>query len=140
MGLVADFRKFAFKGSVVDLAVGVVLGVAFGSVVTAVVGDVIMPLVSLALPSGDWRKSALLLRRGVTPADDVTLKYGDLLGAVLNFLIIALVLFVIVSRVLRAFERSRPVVATKDCPECREPVKLDARRCKHCCASIVDPA
>ena len=138
MAFIEDFKKFAFKGNVIDLAVGVVIGGAFGKIVSALVADLFMPLVALVLPSGDWRNSGLVLRRAVDPKDDVAIKYGDLFGAVLDFLVIALVLYIIVSRVIKAAEgrltRSKPPEAptTKECPFCCEAVPIKATRCKFC--------
>src|SRR4051812_8911931 len=99
MSFFADFKKFAFKGNVIDLAVGVVIGAAFAKIVSALVADFIMPLVALVMPSGDWRSSGIVLRHAADPKDNVILKYGDFLGAVLDFLLVALVLFVVVSRI-----------------------------------------
>jgi large conductance mechanosensitive channel len=138
MAFIEDFKKFAFKGNVIDLAVGVVIGGAFGKIVSALVADVIMPVVALVLPSGDWRANGLALRHAPDPKDDVVIKYGDFFGAVLDFIIIALVLFVVVSRLLKAAEgrlaRSKPPEAptTKECPFCCEAVPLKATRCKFC--------
>src|SRR4029079_998986 len=98
MAIWEDFKKFAFKGNVVDLAVGVVIGAAFGKIVSALVADLVMPLVSLILPTGDWRDHGMVLRHAENVKDDVVLKYGDFLGAILDFFVVALALFVIVSR------------------------------------------
>ena len=138
MSLMADFKKFAFKGNVVDLAVGVVIGAAFSKIVSALVADIIMPLVALAMPSGDWRASGMVLRSGATPKEDVVLQYGDLLGAVLDFFIIAFVLFLIVSKIIKAaeskFKAPEPETgpAAKECPFCLETVPAKATRCKAC--------
>src|SRR6266404_7222953 len=83
ISLFEDFKKFAFKGNVVDLAVGVIIGAAFGKIVTAVVGDFIMPIVALLMPAGEWRDNGIVLRQGATPKDAVIIKYGDFLGSVL---------------------------------------------------------
>ena len=104
MALIEDFKKFAFKGNVVDLAVGVIIGAAFQKIVTAMVADLIMPVVSLILPSGDWRDSSLVLKLADNPKDNVAIKYGDFFGNVLDFLIVAFVLFLIVSRIIKAAE------------------------------------
>src|SRR6478752_5980385 len=104
MAFFEDFKKFAFKGNVVDLAVGVVIGGAFGKIVTAVVADLVMPLVSLVLPSGDWRTSGIVLRTAADPKDNVVLKYGDFVGAVLDFFVVALALYFIVSKLIKAAE------------------------------------
>ena len=135
MPFLEDFKKFAFKGNVVDLAVGVVIGAAFGKIVSALVADVFMPLVALVLPSGDWRANGLVLREATDPKDNVIIKYGDLAGAVLDFLVIALVLFIVVSRILKAAEGRllKPEAATtKECPFCCEAVPIKATRCKFC--------
>src|SRR6188472_479799 len=102
MSLMADFKKFAFKGNVVDLAVGVVIGAAFAKIVSALVADLVMPVVALVMPSGDWRTSGYLLRKAADSKDDVVLKYGDFLGAIVDFLLVALVLFLVVSKIVKA--------------------------------------
>jgi len=104
MAFIDDFKKFAFKGNVIDLAVGVVIGAAFGKIVSALVADLVMPVVSLVLPSGDWRTAGLVLRTAADPKDNVVLKYGDFLGAVLDFFVVAVALFLIVSRIIKAAE------------------------------------
>src|SRR5262245_29966064 len=142
MAFVEDFKKFAFKGNVVDLAVGVVIGGAFGKIVSALVSDLVMPLVALALPSGDWRKSGLVLKTAADPKDNVVLNYGDFVGAVLDFFVVALVLFIIVSRIIKAAEtrlhkpadEAPPVV--RECPACCETVPIKATRCKYCTSEL----
>ena len=136
-----DFKKFAFKGNVVDLAVGVVIGAAFGKIVASLVADFIMPIVALAMPSGDWRKSGWVLRAAADPKDNVVMQYGDFLGAVLDFLIVALVLYLIVSKVIKAAEGKlvKPKAAevtTKECTFCLETIPLKATRCKACTSQL----
>src|SRR6185503_7785440 len=125
MAFIDDFKKFAFKGNVVDLAVGVVIGGAFGKIVSAVVADLVMPIVGLVLPGGDWRTSGFVLRAATDPKDNVVLKYGDFLGQILDFFVVALALFIIVSRIIKAAEGklSKPGDAppvVKECPACCE--------------------
>src|SRR5688572_21712028 len=141
MSLLDDFKKFAFKGNVVDLAVGVVIGAAFGKIVSALVADLVMPIVSLVLPSGDWRTSGLILREAADPKDNVVLKYGDFIGAVLDFFVVALVLFIVVSRIIKAAEGrlAKPAdgpPAIKECPACCETIPAKATRCKFCTSSL----
>lgn len=130
-----EFKSFALKGNVVDLAVAVVIGGAFGKIVSALVADVIMPLVSLVLPDGNWRSHALVLRHAADPKNDVVLHWGDLVGDVLDFLVVALVLFVAVQKILRA-RREPAAPTTKDCPYCLEKVPLAATRCRACTSII----
>lgn len=142
MSFFADFRKFAFRGNVLDLAVGVVIGGAFGRVVTATVEDAVMPVVSLVMPGGNWRNRGIVLRHAQDASENVTLGYGHLLGATLDFFIIALVLFVIVSRVMRAAEArllgasEAPGGPTPRCPSCKETIQAGATRCPHCTSSL----
>lgn len=142
MAFIEDFKKFAFKGNVVDLAVGVVIGGAFGKIVSALVADLVMPIVALVLPSGDWRTAGLVLKRAEKPADNVVLKYGDFIGSVLDFFVVALVLFLIVSRIIKAAEGrlhkadepAAPIV--KECPACCETIPAKATRCKFCTSEL----
>ena len=139
MALVEDFKKFAFKGNVVDLAVGVIIGGAFGKIVSALVADLVMPLVALVLPSGDWRAAGVVLRHAATPKDDVVLKWGDFFGTVLDFLVVAIVLFVVVSKMIKAAEARlvKPAEATtRECPFCVETIPVKATRCKACTSEL----
>jgi large conductance mechanosensitive channel len=140
MSFLADFKTFAFKGNMIDLAVGVVIGAAFGKIVTALVQDVIMPVVSLMLPSGNWRENGFVLRHAADAKDNVILKYGDLAGNTLDFLIVALVLFIVVGKIVKAAETrfAKPAeVVTKECPFCCEMVPRKAKRCKACTSELV---
>jgi large conductance mechanosensitive channel len=124
MGLWEDFKGFALKGNVVDLAVAVVIGGAFGKIVSALVGDIIMPLVGGLLPSEEWRSWQL---------SSLHVKVGDFLGAVVDFFIVAAVLFVVVVKIGGRFQK--PVApTTKDCPECLEKIPIAAKRCRACTA------
>jgi large conductance mechanosensitive channel len=143
MAFLEDFKKFAFKGNVVDLAVGVVIGGAFGKIVSAMVADLVMPVVALVLPSGDWRKSGLVLKHAADPKDNVVLNYGDFIGSVLDFFVVALVLFIVVSRIIQAAEKrfghhdpGAPPPAVKECPACCETVPAKATRCKYCTSEL----
>jgi large conductance mechanosensitive channel len=142
MSLLDDFKKFAFKGNVVDLAVGVVIGAAFGKIVSALVADLVMPFVGLILPGGDWRSAGLVLRHAPDPKDNVVLKYGDFLGSILDFLIVAFVLFLLVSKIVKAAEgrlvggKKDEAPSTKECRFCLEIVPIKASRCKACTSEL----
>ncbi len=117
------------------------IGAAFGKIVTAMVADLVMPIVALVLPSGDWRSSGLVLREAAEPKNNVVLKYGDFLGATIDFVIVAFVLFLIVSKLMKTAEarfgeKRVEVVTTKECPFCLETLALKARRCKACTATL----
>jgi large conductance mechanosensitive channel len=134
-----EFREFAFKGNVVDLAIGVIIGAAFGKIVTAMVNDIIMPFVSLILPSGEWRTTAVTLveRPPSGPEGDARLLVGDLMSVTVDFLIVGLVLFAVV-RTLNKFKHVEPPPAPteKQCPQCLEKVNLKAKRCKFCTSDL----
>jgi large conductance mechanosensitive channel len=137
MAMLTDFKKFALKGNVVDLAVGVIIGAAFGKIVTALIENIIMPVVGLAIPGGDWRNGGFVVRHGATPAQDVIVKWGAFAGAVIDFLVIAFVLFILVSKVVKAFERKKPEApTTKECPQCLEEIAIKAHRCKYCTSQV----
>ena len=128
-----ELKSFALKGNVIDLAVAVVIGAAFGKIVTAVVADVLMPIVSLVLPSGNWRTNGIVLRHAADVKDDVVLRYGDLLGAVVDFLAIALILFLVVRKLI---QRGAVTPMTKTCPYCLEALPLAATRCRACTSEV----
>jgi large conductance mechanosensitive channel len=137
-----EFREFAFKGNVVDLAIGVIIGGAFGKIVSATVGDVIMPIVSLILPDGEWRKAAITLRANPPdgPDGDVRLLVGDLASVVVDFMIVGFVLFLVV-RMINQLKHKEPAAApaaptTRECPQCLEQIPLKAKRCKFCTSEL----
>jgi large conductance mechanosensitive channel len=138
--MLKEFREFAFKGNVVDLAVGVIIGAAFGKIVTALVNDIIMPVVSLVIPGGSWRTAAITLRELDPPGPDgdVRLLVGDLTSVVVDFLIVGFVLFMVVRTMNRV--KAKPEAAatptTRPCPACLEPVALKASRCKFCTSEL----
>jgi large conductance mechanosensitive channel len=125
-----EFREFLLKQNVVALAIGVVIGGALGKVVSGIVDDVIMPIIGVILPGGDWRSAQLAL------SGENAIKYGDLLGRVVDFVIVAAVVFLVTKALL---ERNKPVAeppATKPCPECLEIVPAAARRCRACTSPV----
>lgn len=128
MSWIQEFKAFALKGNAIDLAVGVVVGGAFGKIVSALVDDLIMPMVGAVLPGQEWRDFTL---------SPLKFKVGHLLGAVLDFLIIAAVLFLIVNKVMGMLRRGEPAApTTKACPECLEKIPIEAKRCR-ACTSVV---
>ena len=132
-----EFRDFAFKGNVVDLAIGVIIGAAFGKIVSAMVNDVIMPVVSLILPSGEWRTAAITLREidPPGPEKDVRLLLGDLASVFVDFMIVGFVLFLVV-RGINKIKGPPPAPTARECPECLEKVAIAAKRCKFCTSAL----
>jgi large conductance mechanosensitive channel len=129
MGMWKDWKDFALKGNVLDLAVAVVIGAAFTKIVNALVEQIIMPLINAMTPGGDWRGLT------VTP---LKLGLGPFLGAVLDFLLVSFVIFIVVVKLRGAVvkkEVTKPT--TKTCPECLETIPLDAKRCKFCTSVLL---
>jgi len=125
--LAGEFKEFLLKQNALALAVGVIIGAAIGRVVSGVVDDLIMPIVGLALPGGDWRNAQVAL------SGNNAIKYGDLFGRLIDFFIVALVVFLIVKALL---EKPPPPESTKSCPECLETIPLLAKRCRACASPV----
>jgi large conductance mechanosensitive channel len=120
-----EFKAFLQKYNVMALAIAFILGAAIGKVVTALVSDMIMPLIGMAVPSGEWRQIAFQL-------GGAKFLVGDFMGSVLDFVIIAFVVFLIG----KAFLKPSPTPETKTCPECLEVIASAAKRCKYCTATV----
>lgn len=131
MSLRKEFQGFLLRGNVVDLAVAVVIGAAFTKIVGAFVSDLLMPLLSVFLPAGGWRLWSW------TPVEGMELKIGNFVGASIDFVIIALVVFLLLVKLLGRFKTAPIPVPTKNCPECAETVMAQAKRCKFCTSALV---
>jgi len=123
MGLASEFKEFAMKGNVVDLAVGVVIGAAFGKIVSSLVGDVIMPPLGLALSGVDFKEAATAIGTGADGMP-VLLKYGAFLQTLIDFVIIAFVLFLAIKGINRLKKPSTPAPDAPPAPPPREEVLL----------------
>jgi large conductance mechanosensitive channel len=145
------FRDFAVKGNVVDMAVGIVIGAAFGKIITSLVNDVVMPPIGLLLGKVDFN-SLFVSLDGKTyesldaakKAGAATLNYGSFINTVLDFVIVALAMFVIVQwyqTMAERFEKPAPAAApsTKDCPYCATAIPIGATRCPHCTSQLEQP-
>ena len=134
--MLQEFKDFLTKTNAMALAIGVIIGVATGKVVTGVVDDVLMPVIGLILPSGDWRQAKIILNTVTDAKGKVTesaITYGHLLGTIIDFIFIALVVFLIVRALIKPPPPGPP---TKICPECLESISAEARKCKACCSNV----
>ena len=139
-----EFKEFAMRGNVVDMAVGIIIGAAFGKIITSLVSDIIMPPIGRLL--GDVDFSSLYINISGKPypslaaakaAGAATINYGFFLNTVLDFLIVAFVVFLLVRQVNRWNKPApAPAAATKDCPFCLSAIPIGAVRCAHCTADI----
>jgi large conductance mechanosensitive channel len=147
--MLKEFKAFAMRGNVLDLAVGIIIGGAFGTIVKSLVDDIIMPPIGLALGNVDFADLFMVLREGTKAAGPyatladaqaagaVTMNFGLFVNSIITFLIVAFAVFLLV----RAANRMKPQEAaaapsTKDCPHCRMPIPLAATRCPQCTSEL----
>jgi large conductance mechanosensitive channel len=141
MRVLKEFKEFAFKGSLIDMAVGIIIGAAFSGLVKSLVDDIIMPPIGVALGSVDFANQFIVLKTGKTPgpyhslteaktAGASVLSYGVFLNTVLSFFIVSVAVFFLVKAVNKMRAAQEP--STKDCPECLSAVKVGAKRCPSC--------
>ena len=142
--MLKEFKAFAMRGNVMDLAVGVIIGAAFGKIVDSLVNDVLMPVIGLLIGRVDFSNLFVTLGSGVfaTVADAkkagvATLNYGLFINTVIQFLIVAFAIFLVVKQMNR-LQRPAPAAppATKDCPFCATAIPVAAKKCPHCTSSL----
>jgi large conductance mechanosensitive channel len=132
MGMIKEFKEFAMKGNVLDMAIGIIIGTAFGKIVTSLVGDIIMPPIGLLLGKVDFSALKINLALGEGTA---SINYGLFINIVIDFIIVAFVMFMIVKQMNRAKRKEVPKVVevtTKQCPFCLSSIPLKATRCPYC--------
>jgi len=140
----SEFREFAVKGNVVDMAVGIIIGVAFGKIVTSLVNDILMPPIGLLIGNVDFTNLYITLSGGQYPslseaqaAGAVTINYGLFLNTIIEFIIVAFAIFVMVRQInrLKRKEEAAPP-NTKECPFCKSDISIKAVRCPHCTSAL----
>lgn len=146
--MLKEFREFAMRGNVVDMAVGIIIGAAFGAIVKSLVSDILMPPIGLILGNVDFSNLFLVLKDGsaagpylslaeAQKVGAVTINYGLFLNAVISFIIVAFAVFVLIRNINR-LRKEAPAVepATKACPFCFSSIPLKATRCPHCTSEL----
>ena len=130
-----EFKEFIARGNVLDMAVGIIIGSAFTAIVSSLVDDIVMPLISLITGGFDFTSLAVALGEGEEAA---MLRYGSFISAIINFLLIALVVFFFLKVVnkMNKKKEEEPAPTTKMCPRCKETVAIEATRCPHCTSEI----
>ncbi len=151
MGMMKEFKDFAVRGNVVDMAVGIIIGGAFGTIVKSLVDDVLMPPIGLLLGGVDFANFFVVLKEGASAAAPygalvdaktagaVTINYGIFFNAVISFLIVAFAVFMLVRSVnsLRRQEEAPPAApTTKECPHCFSTIAIKASRCPQCTSEL----
>ncbi len=148
--MLKDFKEFVMRGNVLDLAVAVIIGAAFGAIVTSMVNDIVMPPIGLLLGHIDFKDLFISLSGQSYPtlaaakaAGAPVIAYGAFLNTVINFLIVAFVIFIAVRQAARLQRKPAPAPAaptTKDCPYCCSAIPIPAKRCPHCTSQLVEAA
>ncbi len=141
--MVKEFKEFAMRGNVIDLAVGVVIGAAFGKIISSLVEDVVMPPIGLALGNVDFSNLFVNLSGKDYPsvaaakaAGAATLNYGIFFNTILNFIIIAVAIFLVIRSFNKTKQPEPAAVSTKECPHCLSVIPIKATRCAHCTAEL----
>lgn len=148
--MLKEFKAFAMRGNVVDMAVGIIIGAAFGTIVSSLVSDIIMPPIGMLLGNVDFANLFILLQQGDVPgpyrsladaqaAGAVSINYGIFFNTVISFLVIAFAVFLLIRGVNRLQEREQAAAeepTTKPCPYCFSTIELKATRCPHCTSQL----
>ena len=145
--MLKEFKEFALKGNMIDLAVGIIIGGAFGGMVTSLVKDVIMPPIGALLGGVDFASKMWVIKEGATAAPYATpaaaaeagavvMSYGAFINTVINFLIVAFVIFLLVKVINRLRKQAEEEVTTKECPYCKTEIALAATKCPACTSSL----
>jgi large conductance mechanosensitive channel len=144
MGFVSEFKEFAIKGNVLDMAVGIIIGVAFGAIVSSLVKDIIMPPIGMIMGGINFGDLFLALDgktyaslAAAQAASAPTINYGLFINTIINFLIVALAIFMLIRQVNAAKKKPAPPEPnTKDCPFCKESIPKAAIKCSHCTSDL----
>jgi len=137
MGMISEFKEFAVKGNVVDMAVGVIIGGAFGKIVSSFVADVVMPPIGLLLGGVDFSKMSIVLKEDPAGKADILLRYGMFINYCIDFLIIAFVIFLAIKAINRMKRAEVPAApTTKECPKCCSAIPIKATKCPSCTSDI----
>lgn len=146
--MLKEFKAFAMRGNVVDMAVGIIIGAAFGAIVKSLVADVIMPPIGLLLGDVDFSNLFFVLKEGAAAAPyasldaaqkagAVTMNYGVFINALVSFIIVAFAVFVLIRNINRLRAEEAPAApTTKDCPHCCSAIPLKASRCPNCTSQL----
>lgn len=139
MSMIKEFKEFAMRGNVIDMAVGVIIGAAFGKIVSSLVSDVIMPPLGALLGNVDFSNLVFTIKEQTAEAEAVTIKYGLFINNILSFIIVAFAIFIVIKQInrLKKKEEAAPAMpTTKECPKCYSSISIKATRCPHCTSEL----
>ena len=145
--MLKEFKEFAMRGNVVDMAVGIIIGAAFGAIVQSLVADVIMPPIGLILGNVDFSNLFVVLKEGAAAAPyaslaeaqkagAVTINYGKFLNAVVSFIIVAFAVFMLIRAINQLKRKEQAAPTTKECPQCFSTISIKAKRCPNCTSQL----
>jgi large conductance mechanosensitive channel len=133
MSLLKEFKSFAMRGNVVDMAVGIIIGAAFGKIISSLVGDILMPPIGMLVGGMDFSSLGITVKEAAEGHAAVVIKYGLFINFFIDFLIVAFAMFMIIQAVNRMVKKPEAAPATtKECPECLMVIPVNAKRCGHC--------
>jgi large conductance mechanosensitive channel len=139
MSLFKEFKSFAMRGNVVDMAVGIIIGAAFGKIISSLVSDVLMPPIGVLIGGMDFSSLGFTIKEAAADHAAVVIKYGMFINMLIDFLIVAFAMFMIIqgmNRLVKKPETAPAAPTTKECPECLMAIPINAKRCGHCTASL----
>lgn len=132
-----DFKEFAMRGNVMDMAIGIIIGAAFGKIVSSFVGDVLMPPIGVLVGNLDFSNLSLTLREATAAAPAVTIGYGKFINTVIDFLIVAFAIFIAIRQLNRLKrEPAPPPPSSKECAYCFSAIPIKATRCPNCTSQL----
>ena len=145
--MLKEFKEFAMRGNVVDMAVGIIIGAAFGTIVKSLVSDIIMPPIGLLLGNVDFSNLFIVLKNGIQPgpytsvsnaqaAGAVTVNYGVVLNTMFSFIIVAFAIFILIRSINQLKKKEEALPATKECPFCFSTIHIKAIRCGYCTSEL----
>ncbi|MBT9613303.1 MAG: large conductance mechanosensitive channel protein MscL [Burkholderiales bacterium] len=145
--MLKEFKEFAMRGNVVDMAVGIIIGAAFGAIVKSLVDDVIMPPIGMLMGNVDFSNLYVVLKEGAAAAPyasladakkagAVTINYGLFVNSVISFLIVAFAVFMLIRNINRLKQEEAPAITSKECAFCASAIPLKATRCPHCTSEL----
>ena len=145
--MVKEFKDFVMRGNVLDMAVGIIIGAAFGTIIASFVADIIMPPIGMLLGNVDFANIFAVLKEGKVPgpyasvavakeAGAITINFGLFINTIINFLIVAFAIFLVVKNVNKLKRTPPAVPTTKECPHCLSTIPIKATRCGHCTSDL----
>lgn len=139
MSLIKEFKTFAMRGNVVDMAVGIIIGASFGKIISSLVNDVLMPPIGMLIGGMDFSSLSLTVKSATAESSAVVIRYGVFINMVVDFIIVAFAMFLMIkamNRLMKKQEAVQQAPTTKECPECLMVIPSNAKKCAHCTSAL----